>query len=72
MGEDQTERLRVGTPSIVQLAILDRALDVWEGVDMAEVRAALTRLSERFIAEVEVRCPALALASPRNPAERGS
>ncbi|MCY3671674.1 MAG: aminotransferase class V-fold PLP-dependent enzyme, partial [Alphaproteobacteria bacterium] len=67
-----TERLRVGTPSIVQLAILDRALDVWEGVDMAEIRAASTRLSERFIAEVEARCPGLALASPRNPAERGS
>ena len=67
-----TERLRVGTPPIVQLAILDRALDVWEGVDMAEVRAASIALSELFIAEVEARCPGLALASPRNPAERGS
>ena len=67
-----TERLRVGTPPIVQLAILDRALDVWEGVDMAEVRAASIALSELFIAEVEARCPALTLASPRNAAERGS
>ena len=67
-----TERLRVGTPPIVQLAVLDRALDVWEGVDMAEVRAASIALSELFIAEVEARCPGLALASPRNPAERGS
>ena len=67
-----TERLRVGTPPIVQLAILDRALDVWEGIDMAEVRAASIALSERFIAEVEARCPGLVLASPRNPAERGS
>ena len=67
-----TERLRVGTPPIVQLAILDQALDVWEGVDMAEVRAASIALSELFIAEVEARCPGLALASPRNPAERGS
>ncbi len=67
-----TERLRVGTPPIVQLAILDRALDVWEGVDMAEVRTASIALSELFIAEVEARCPGLALASPRNPAERGS
>ncbi len=67
-----TERLRVGTPPIVQLAILDRALDVWEGVDMADIRAASIALSELFIAEVEARCPGLALASPRNPAERGS
>ncbi len=67
-----TERFRVGTPPIVQLAILDRALDVWEGVDMADIRAASIALSELFIAEVEARCPGLALASPRNPAERGS
>ena len=66
------ERLRVGTPPIVQLAILDAALDVWDGVDMAELRAASIALSERFIAEVEARCPALVLASPRDPAQRGS
>ena len=67
-----TERLRVGTPPVLQLAILDRALDVWEGVDMTDIRAASVVLSELFIAEVEARCPGLALASPRNPAERGS
>ncbi len=67
-----TERLRVGTPPIVQLAILDRALDVWEGVDMADLRAASIALSERFIAEVEARCPDLTLASPRDPQARGS
>ena len=39
---------------------------------MVDVRAASIALSELFIAEVEARCPALALASPRNPAERGS
>ena len=54
-----TERLRVGTPPIVQLALLDRALDVWEGVDMADIRAASVALSELFIAEVEARCPGL-------------
>lgn len=67
-----TERLRVGTPAVVQLAILDRALDVWDGVDMDELRAASVALSERFIAEVEARCPDLRLASPRDPARRGS
>ncbi|CUH67630.1 Kynureninase [Thalassovita gelatinovora] len=67
-----TERMRVGTPPIVQLSLLDHALDVWDGVDMADLRAASITLSERFIAEVEARCPQLTLASPRDPAQRGS
>jgi kynureninase len=67
-----TERLRVGTPAILQLAALDAALDAWEGVDMGALRAASVALCERFIAEVEARCPGLTLASPRTAAERGS
>ncbi len=67
-----TERLRVGTPSVVQLSILQEALKVWEGVDMADLRAACVALSETFIAEVEARCPTLRLASPRDASVRGS
>lgn len=67
-----TERLRVGTPPIVQLSILDAALDAWDGVDMDDLRAASIALCDTFIAEVEARCPELSLASPRNGAERGS
>ncbi|MCH2164294.1 MAG: kynureninase [Marinovum sp.] len=67
-----TERLRVGTPSIVQLSILDAALDAWNGVDMHDLRAASIQLSETFIAEVASRCPDLTLASPRDPHQRGS
>ncbi|OIQ31311.1 MAG: kynureninase [Alphaproteobacteria bacterium MedPE-SWcel] len=67
-----TERLRVGTPPIVQLSILDAALDVWEGVDLADVRRASVALCETFIKEVERRCPQLTLASPREAAKRGS
>jgi kynureninase len=66
------ERMRVGTPPVLALAVLDAALDAWDGVDMADVRAASIGLSERFIAEVEARCPDLALASPRDPQARGS
>ncbi|WP_373353746.1 kynureninase [Pseudoroseicyclus sp. CXY001] len=64
--------MRVGTPSILAMAALDAALDVWEGVDMGQIRAASIALSERFIAGVEAACPELALASPRDPALRGS
>lgn len=66
------ERMRVGTPPVLALAVLDAALDAWDGVDMADVRAASIALSERFIAEVEARCPDLTLASPRDPQARGS
>ena len=67
-----TGRLRVGTPPIVQLSILDAALDVWDGVVVDDLRAASIELSETFIAEVEARCPQLALAAPRDPQTRGS
>lgn len=66
------ERMRVGTPPVLQMTALDAALDVWEGVDMDALRAASIALSERFIAEVAARCPDLVLASPRDPALRGS
>jgi kynureninase len=66
------ERMRVGTPPIIALAVLDAALDAWEGVDMADVRRKSVELSELFIREVEARCPDLVLASPRDSAVRGS
>jgi kynureninase len=66
------ERMRVGTPPILQLAALDAALDVWEGVDLDDLRARSIELTQTFIAEVEARCPSLTLASPRDPALRGS
>jgi len=66
------ERMRVGTPPVLQLAALEAALDIWDGVDMAALRARSVELTEAFIAGVEARCPELALASPRDPAARGS
>jgi kynureninase len=66
------DRMRVGTPPILQLAALDAAMDVWDGVDMNDLRARSIELSELFIAEVEAACPELELASPRDPAQRGS
>jgi kynureninase len=66
------ERMRVGTPPMIQLAALDAALDAWDGVDMDDVRTASLALQAAFIEGVEARCPGLALASPRDPARRGS
>src|SRR6056297_459726 len=66
------ERMRVGTPPVLAMAALDAALDVWEGVDMGALRARSIELSEMFIKGVEAACPMLRLASPRDPARRGS
>lgn len=66
------ERMRVGTPPILQLAALDHALSVWADVALTDLRAASIALSETFIQEVEARCPQLTLASPRDAEARGS
>jgi kynureninase len=66
------ERMRAGTPPILSMAALDAALTVFDGIDLGAIRARSIELSERFIADVEARCPELALASPREPNARGS
>lgn len=67
-----TARLRVGTPPVLQLAALEAALEVWEGVEMAEIRARSLELTDLFIARVEAACPDLVLVTPREHARRGS
>ena len=66
------ERMRVGTPPVLQLAALDAALDVWDGVEIADLRARSIELCEAFIAGVEATCPTLELATPRDASMRGS
>ena len=66
------ERMRVGTPPVIQMASLQVALDIWKDLDLNDLRAASIKLSERFIAGIEATCPDLTLASPRDPNARGS
>ncbi|NNJ68820.1 MAG: kynureninase [Boseongicola sp.] len=66
------DRMRVGTPAMLQMASLDAALDVWDDVDMDALRARSIELIDLFIAEVEDRCPDVTLASPRDGTKRGS
>ncbi len=66
------ERMRVGTPPVLQLAALEAALDIWDHADIADVRTQSLALTDRFIAGVEAACPTLALATPRDHAKRGS
>lgn len=69
---EKVERMRVGTPPVIALAVLEAALDAWEGVDMGDIRRASIALGDLFIAEVERRCPDLELGSPRDGRARGS
>lgn len=69
---DDISRFLTGTPSILALAALDAGLDTFAGVNLQQVEAKASALTEIFIAEVEDRCPELRLASPREPADRGS
>lgn len=66
------ERMRIGTPPVLQMAALEAALDIFAQVDMAALRARSIELSDLFIAEVLTSCPDLALASPKDANQRGS
>ena len=66
------ERMRVGTPPVLQMTALETAMDIWDMADMQDVRAQSIALGDQFIAGVEAACPQLELASPRDPNQRGS
>ncbi|MDX2225075.1 MAG: aminotransferase class V-fold PLP-dependent enzyme, partial [Rhodospirillaceae bacterium] len=67
-----TDRLLCGTPPVLSLAALDAALEVWDQVDMAAVRAKSMALTTLFADLVPRRVPELVLASPRDAMARGS
>jgi kynureninase len=67
------QRFLTGTPSILGLAALEAGLATFDGINMRDVAAKSRSLSQLFVAEVEARCGSeVRLASPRDPAERGS
>lgn len=66
------ERMRVGTPPILALGVLETAMDIWDMVEIDDVREKSIALCDRFITGVEATCPDLTLASPRDAAHRGS
>jgi kynureninase len=67
------ERLRVGTPHILSLAALDEALDVFEDVDLEEVRRKSERLTQLFMDLVIERLGEhFEVITPSQAANRGS
>ncbi len=68
-------RFATGSPPILSYAALNASLDIWERVDLDEVRAKSVALTSLFIDLLDdLVDPALglALATPRDPERRGS
>jgi kynureninase len=67
-------RARIGTPPMLSMLALDAALDVFDGVDLAAVRAKSLRLGEFFIAGADDVLAGLGfeVVTPRAPERRGS
>ncbi|GAB3961705.1 kynureninase [Streptomyces sparsus] len=65
---------RVGTPDILSMAALEAALDVWQGVDITDVRAKSLALTDFFLDCVDAYAPAgrLDCITPREHHRRGS
>ncbi len=63
-----------GTPPVLSLTALEAAIDVWEGVSMADVWGKSLALTDLFIEAVETQCDGLGLTltSPREHKMRGS
>lgn len=66
------DRAQVGTPHVLSMAALDAALDVFDEVELSDLRAKSVELTEGFIALVEKLVPEVELASPRDADLRGS
>ena len=67
-------RFLCGTQPILSMQTLSGALEAWQGVNMADLRAKSLGLTDLFIKLVEERCAGfdLQLVTPRNHNERGS
>jgi kynureninase len=68
------DRLQCGTPPMLSLLALESALDIFDGVDVAAIRAKSVALGEFFIRLVdnELAPFGFTVVSPRDAATRGS
>lgn len=68
------DQFRCSTPQLLSYAPLEAALQLWKDIDLGTVRAKSVRMTELFTHLVKQECTDLGteVASPRNPANRGS
>lgn len=71
---EDIRRLMVGTPSVLSMSALDAALEVFEGVDMEQVRQKSLQLTDLFIELMEPLAARYGLerVTPTDHARRGS
>ncbi|MCB0977068.1 MAG: kynureninase [Acidimicrobiales bacterium] len=65
-------RVRVGTPPMVSLLVLEKALAAFDGVEPITARTVSLSLTGLFIDAVSELCPELEIATPLEPERRGS
>jgi kynureninase len=67
-------RVQTGTPSVISMAVLDVALDAFEGVTMDDLRAKSLALTDFFIALADERLApyGVTVEAPRDHRHRGS
>jgi kynureninase len=66
------ERVQVGTPPLLSLLAMEAALTAYDGLSLADVRAASLSLTGFFIESLDVVAPELEVVTPRSPGHRGS
>ena len=65
------DKMRIGSPSIISFSALRHSLDIWEDIDLSELRKRSIVLSELFISELDKLSLNFELACPRDPNKRG-
>lgn len=68
---DGIERARIGTPHLLSMLALEAALDVFDEVSMADVRAKSLALTQLAIDYADAYLPAMEVVTPREPDRRG-
>jgi kynureninase len=66
------ERARIGTPPVLSMRALDAALDVFDGVALADVREKSLALTDLVIRYADAALPGVQVVTPREPQRRGS
>jgi kynureninase len=71
---DGTDRFLCGTNPVIGLSVLSRALDIFEGVSIDDIRGKSLQLTQLFIdsADRQLATHGFVVASPRDPDIRGS
>jgi kynureninase len=65
------ERARIGTPQVLSMLALEAALDVFDDLDMAGVRAKSLQLTQLVIDYADAFLPAVEVVTPRAEERRG-